>query len=65
MGAGFYDRVLAFRRLRHHPWGPQLVGLAFDAQRTRAQFAEPWDIRLDALATESGLHHFSDKQGAT
>jgi 5-formyltetrahydrofolate cyclo-ligase len=61
MGAGFYDRVLAFRRLRTHPWGPRLVGLAFDAQRTREQFAEAWDIRLDALATESGLHHFSKR----
>jgi 5-formyltetrahydrofolate cyclo-ligase len=58
MGAGFYDRVLAFRRLRTHRWGPRLVGLAFDAQRTREQFADIWDIRVDALATESGLHHF-------
>jgi 5-formyltetrahydrofolate cyclo-ligase len=65
MGAGFYDRVLAFRRLRTRSWGPQLVGLAFDVQRTREQFAQPWDIRLDALATESGLHHFPNKEGMT
>jgi 5-formyltetrahydrofolate cyclo-ligase len=65
MGAGFYDRVLAYRRTHAVRLGPQLAGLAFDVQRTREQFAQPWDIRLDVLATESGLHHFPDNEGAT
>jgi len=59
MGGGFYDRALEFRRRRRHWPGPRLVGLAFDCQRTDATFAEPWDLRLDSLATESGLKHYS------
>jgi 5-formyltetrahydrofolate cyclo-ligase len=59
MGGGFYDRALEFRRRRRHWPGPRLVGFAFDRQRTDASFAEPWDLRLDSLATESGLKHYS------
>jgi 5-formyltetrahydrofolate cyclo-ligase len=59
MGGGFYDRALAFRRGRTRWRGPLLVGFAFDCQRTPVSFADPWDVRLDALATESGLHHFT------
>ena len=55
MGGGFYDRALDFRRRRRHWNGPRLVGFAFDCQRTESGFAEPWDLRLDSLATESGL----------
>jgi 5-formyltetrahydrofolate cyclo-ligase len=58
MGGGFYDRALAFRRHRRFWRGPCLVGFAFDRQRTDRVFAEPWDVRLDALATESGYEHF-------
>jgi 5-formyltetrahydrofolate cyclo-ligase len=58
MGGGFYDRALQFRRRRHRWRGPKLVGLAFDCQRTAADFADPWDVSLDALATESGLQNF-------
>jgi 5-formyltetrahydrofolate cyclo-ligase len=58
MGGGFYDRALEFRRRRRHWPGPHLVGLAFDCQRTDASFAEAWDLRLDSLATESGLQHY-------
>ena len=55
MGGGFYDRALEFRRSRRHWRGPHFVGLAFDCQRTDSKFAHPWDLRLDSLATESGL----------
>ncbi len=55
MGGGFYDRALSFRRRMRHKMGPHLAGLAFDMQRTCEPFAEPWDIRLDSVATESGL----------
>jgi 5-formyltetrahydrofolate cyclo-ligase len=58
MGGGFYDRALEFRRRRRHWPGPRLVGLAFDCQRTGLEFAEPWDVALDSLATESGLQHY-------
>jgi 5-formyltetrahydrofolate cyclo-ligase len=59
MGGGFYDRALEFRRRRRNWPGPRVVGLAFDCQRTESSFAEPWDVSLDSLATESGLQHYS------
>jgi 5-formyltetrahydrofolate cyclo-ligase len=58
MGGGYYDRALAFRRRRRCWKGPHLVGLAFDCQRTKVKFADTWDLRLDSLATESGVEHF-------
>jgi 5-formyltetrahydrofolate cyclo-ligase len=59
-GGGFYDRALNFRRRRDHWTGPHLVGLAFDRQRTTSSFADTWDLRLDSLATETGLRQFPD-----
>jgi 5-formyltetrahydrofolate cyclo-ligase len=58
MGGGFYDRALAFRRRRKLWKGPHFVGLAFECQRTDANFAESWDVKLDSLATESGVEQF-------
>ncbi len=59
MGLGFYDRALAFRGHRRHWMGPRLVGLGFECQRAESVYAQPWDVRLDALATELGLEYFS------
>jgi 5-formyltetrahydrofolate cyclo-ligase len=59
MGGGFYDRALGFRRQRRRWMGPRFVGLCFECQRVDTVFAEAWDVRLDALATESGLQLFS------
>jgi 5-formyltetrahydrofolate cyclo-ligase len=61
MGGGFYDRALAFRHVRRHWIGPRLVGLGFDCQRVHCVFADRWDVRLDSLATESGLQHFLEE----
>ena len=58
MGGGFYDRALAYRRGRTRWRGPRLVGLAFDCQKADEVFADPWDARLDSLATESGIRNF-------
>ena len=58
MGGGFYDRALRFRGRRRYWKGPHLMGLAFDLQRTGAEFAESWDVRLTSLATESGMELF-------
>lgn len=49
-GRGYYDRALAGRRGRR-PW---LVGYAYAAQELPSLPADPWDVRLDAVATESG-----------
>jgi 5-formyltetrahydrofolate cyclo-ligase len=58
MGGGYYDRALAFRRRRRCWKGPHLAGLAFECQRTGVKFADAWDVRLNSLATESGVEHF-------
>jgi 5-formyltetrahydrofolate cyclo-ligase len=58
MGGGFYDTAMAFRRQRKGWRGPRLVGFAFDCQRVASVYAQAWDLKLDDLATESGLHHY-------
>jgi 5-formyltetrahydrofolate cyclo-ligase len=61
MGGGYYDRALAFRRRRRFWLGPHVVGYAFDCQRADLEFADPWDVRLNSLATESGLQQFLER----
>lgn len=62
-GAGFYDRVLAFRR-RHRRWrGPLLIGLAHGAQEVVLADGGPiprlpTDVPLDAVVTERGIRFF-------
>ena len=51
-GGGFYDTTFAFRRNRQSWKKPRLLGLAFECQRVAALPCEPWDLRLDGLATE-------------
>lgn len=53
MGGGWYDRSLAFRRDHASP-PPWLVGAGFAVQQVDALRAEPWDVSLDAICTESG-----------
>lgn len=52
MGGGWYDRSLAFRR-DHTARPPWLVGAGFSVQHIDALPAEPWDVPLDAVCTES------------
>ena len=59
MGAGFYDRALAFRRQRARWMGPRTVGLAFDCQRVDSVHPQRWDARLDAVISESGHAAFN------
>jgi 5-formyltetrahydrofolate cyclo-ligase len=54
-GAGFYDKALAYRRVRRAWQGPKLVAAAFEAQRVAHIPAEPHDIRVDMIVTERGL----------
>ncbi len=58
MGAGYYDRCLAFRRYRRYWRRPLLIGLAYDCQQTDRIPVERWDVSLDGVATESGLQFF-------
>ncbi|WP_421873740.1 5-formyltetrahydrofolate cyclo-ligase [Pararhizobium sp.] len=55
-GAGYYDR--AIERLRLKGRAPRLIGIAFDCQEVASVPAEPHDVALDALLTESGLRIF-------
>lgn len=59
-GAGHYDRAIA--RLRCMGWVPELVGVAFSCQEVEAVPAEPHDVPLDAILTETGLRRF-DRHG--
>lgn len=54
-GAGFYDRALAFRNVRHHWRGPRLVGLAYAFQVVPHIPVSATDIRMDHVITELGI----------
>jgi 5-formyltetrahydrofolate cyclo-ligase len=55
-GAGHYDRAIA--GLLEKGRRPVLVGIAFDCQEVDLVPAEPHDVGLDAILTESGLRPF-------
>jgi len=54
-GGGYYDRAIA--RFREKGLQPRLIGIAFDCQEVASVPAEPHDVRLPAVLTESGLRH--------
>ena len=53
MGGGYYDRCFSFKQAQ--PKKPVLMGFAYNFQQLDEINAEPWDIGLDMIATESGL----------
>jgi 5-formyltetrahydrofolate cyclo-ligase len=57
-GAGYYDRLLAFRQ-HGHAHRPLLVGLAFACQEVARIEAAACDVPLDAVVTEAGIRVFS------
>ncbi|MBV0933982.1 5-formyltetrahydrofolate cyclo-ligase [Marinobacterium weihaiense] len=56
MGGGYYDRSFAFKLQAKGLGGPRLMGLAHDFQRQTQLPLEPWDVPLDAIATERGIY---------
>jgi 5-formyltetrahydrofolate cyclo-ligase len=56
MGAGFYDRSLAFLRGRLHWRRPRLIGLAHECQLVERLDPRPWDVPLDAVVTEERVY---------
>jgi 5-formyltetrahydrofolate cyclo-ligase len=54
-GAGFYDRALAFRRVRRHWRGPRLVGLAYSFQVVPLIPVTDNDVFMDFIVTERGI----------
>jgi 5-formyltetrahydrofolate cyclo-ligase len=57
-GAGYYDRLFAFRRRRHSWHRPLLVGLAYACQRVEHIDLGRHDVPLDAVVTEAGVEYF-------
>jgi 5-formyltetrahydrofolate cyclo-ligase len=55
MGAGFYDRSLAFTKKAAHP-KPWLVGLAYDWQKVKKLNPQTWDIPLDVVVTDKKIY---------
>ena len=57
VGGGFYDRSFAFlNELEGMDARPtRLVGIAYELQVIDRAPTEDWDVRLDAVATETGL----------
>jgi len=53
MGGGYYDRCFSFKH--SNMIKPILIGFAYDFQKIESLIAEPWDIGLDMIATESSL----------
>lgn len=55
-GAGYYDRLFAWRSGRGGP--PLLVGIGFEVQRCPSLARAAHDVPLDAIVTEAGLQTF-------
>jgi 5-formyltetrahydrofolate cyclo-ligase len=62
MGAGYYDRAFSFLRLRRAWRRPKLIGVAFAAQRVSSLSREPYDVLLDAVVTEEGVHEIHSRR---
>lgn len=58
MGGGFYDRTFAYTRHHCGP-RPRLIGLAHALQEVERLPVASWDIPLEAVVTDAGLHNRS------
>ncbi len=58
MGGGFYDRSFAYLLQRQHWHKPKLIGLGYDFQLLPQLPAQPWDVPLTAVATDSAWYRF-------
>lgn len=56
MGGGYYDRTLAYLNGRRHWRRPRLIGIAHECQRLAHIEPRPWDVPLDAVATERRIY---------
>ena len=58
MGGGYYDRTLAYLKLRSSWKKPILVGLAHECQKSLNMQKQPWDVPLNFVITEKQLYEF-------
>ncbi len=56
MGGGFYDRTFAFLLHRRHWRKPWMLGAAYEFQQVERISTRRWDVPIDAVATERGIH---------
>lgn len=56
VGGGFYDRTFGFLNEPDTQRSVMLVGFAFELQKLSRIEPQPWDIRLDAVVTESHVY---------
>lgn len=56
MGGGFYDKSLAHLQHRRLWRKPHLIGLAHDFQRVKKLDARPWDVPMQAVATDHSVY---------
>ncbi|MHA6494899.1 5-formyltetrahydrofolate cyclo-ligase [Pseudomonas borbori] len=56
MGGGFYDRSLAYRKMRKNWHKPTLLGLAHGCQQVDRLATASWDVPLDATVTDKGWY---------
>jgi 5-formyltetrahydrofolate cyclo-ligase len=56
MGGGFYDRTLAYLRLRRCWRRPLLIGIAHECQRVERLETNTWDVPLDLVVTEERIY---------
>jgi 5-formyltetrahydrofolate cyclo-ligase len=61
-GAGYYDRLFAFRRHRHSWHRPLLVGIAYRCQEVESIDLQEHDVLMDALVSEEGVRYFGAKE---
>jgi 5-formyltetrahydrofolate cyclo-ligase len=52
MGGGFYDRSLAYRKMRKNWHKPTLLGLAHECQQVDRLAMASWDVPLQATVTD-------------
>jgi 5-formyltetrahydrofolate cyclo-ligase len=55
-GAGFYDRSLHHLREGRRWRRPKLIGVGYECQRVPQLQPDHWDVPLDGMLTERGLH---------
>jgi 5-formyltetrahydrofolate cyclo-ligase len=53
MGGGFYDRSLAYRKLRKNWHKPTLLGLAHECQQVKRLSMASWDVPLQGTVTDT------------
>jgi len=56
MGGGYYDRTLGYARSFSRWKRPFLIGVAHRFQQVDKIEASDWDVRLDCVITEEGVH---------